>query len=160
MSAEGDFFGSGFISGSSLQRLPCLHGGTQLHTKVCSHEWLCSGRTTRNVLSLPHKWLVEVVHSHKWRSGPGLSKGSPTTEMPEFIILHLNLLFFFFLLLVCLTQRNTKINLPRRPDYSILSMSTKKEHMVLFCTLKSAPHFQSASTDSGSIFEGFYKKRS
>lgn len=38
-------------------------------------------------------------------------------------------------------------------------MCTKKEHMVLFHTLKSALRFPSASTDSSLLFEEFYKKK-
>lgn len=96
------------------------------------------------------------MHSHSWRSGP--TECPSHLKMPEFVILHLILLLFFFLLLTCLTQRNTKVNVPKSPDCSVLSVSTKREHMVLFYALKSAPCFQSAFADSGSLFEGFCKK--
>lgn len=56
--------------------------------------------------------------------------------MSEFIILYLNLLFFFFLLLMCVTQGNTKINVPERPDYSILCVYYKGTYgFILYLTM-------------------------
>lgn len=59
---------------------------------------------TQNAVTMPGcVWgqLEEMCcHCTSDWSGPGLSEGSLTTEMSEFVTLHLNSLFFFFLLLV------------------------------------------------------------
>lgn len=78
----------------SLQCLPCLPGK---HTATHKMLYWClvvfRTNYTNCIVIAPQ--LVDAVHSHKWKSGHGLSKGPLTTEISGFIILHVNLLFFF-----------------------------------------------------------------
>lgn len=101
----------------------CL-GITEPHTKCCSDACWCSGPTTRIVLSLHHEWLVDVVHTHTNESWDmDYLKGPSQLRYLTSSFCSWISFFFSFLLPVCLTKMNTKIN----------SQETRIQHPLHAC---------------------------